>query len=118
MAVNWHDITPLNGTQNDGFEELVCQLARKEEISDKKKFIRKGKPDAGVECYWILADETEWAWQAKFFTSAMGESQWKQIDDSVVTAINHHPQLKKYFIAIPIDPPDARTSNQKSMLEK
>ena len=36
---------PLNGSQNDGFEELVCQLANKELIPNKKQFIRNGKPD-------------------------------------------------------------------------
>ena len=64
--MNWHDIRPLNGSQNDGFEELVCQLARKENIPNRKQFIRNGKPDAGAECYWVLIDGEEIAWQAKF----------------------------------------------------
>ena len=118
MAINWRDIRPYNGTQNDGFEELVCQLARNEKFENQKKFIRLGKPDAGVECYWILKDGTECAWQAKFFTSAMGDSQWKQIDESVKTAIEKHPLLKRYTIAIPIDPSDGRNANQKSTLDK
>jgi hypothetical protein len=45
-------------------------------------FIRKGAPDAGVECFWILLNYDERAWQAKFFDS-VGDSQWKQLDESV-----------------------------------
>jgi len=66
MSINWNNIRPLENFQNDAFEELVCQLARKENISNKKIFIRKGKSDAGVECFWILENNDEIAWQAIF----------------------------------------------------
>ncbi len=118
MNINWHNIRPINGDQKEGFEELVSQLARKEDIPDKSHFIRKGKPDAGVECLWILNDGTEWAWQAKYFTSSLDDSQWNQLDKSVQTVIIKHPKVVKYIIAIPIDPPDARIDKQKSMLQK
>jgi hypothetical protein len=118
MAINWHNIRPLENSQNDGFEELVCQLARNENITNKKKFIRKGKPDAGVECYWILENGDEWAWQAKYFTVSLDDNQWAQLDKSVKTVLDKHPNLTNYYIAIPNDPPDARLPNQKSMLDK
>ena len=69
--LNWNDIRPINNSLNEGFEELVCQLARIEKIDSAVKFIRKGKPDAGVECFWILDTGEEIAWQAKFFTSSL-----------------------------------------------
>jgi hypothetical protein len=118
MNINWHNIRPINADQKEGFEELISQLARKENIPNKHRFIRKGKPDAGVECYWILNDNTEWAWQAKYFTSSLGSSQWQQLDNSVRTIIDKHKQIRKYFISIPIDPPDAKVDDQTSMLEK
>lgn len=118
MAINWNNIRPLDNSQNEGFEELVCQLARNESIPTKKKFIRKGKPDAGVECFWVLDNDVEWAWQAKFFTSSLEDNQWGQIDKSVKTVLDKHPNLKKFYIAIPNDPPDARITGQKSMLDK
>lgn len=118
MAINWHNIRPLENSQNEGFEELVCQLARNENIPNKKKFVRKGKPDAGVECYWILENGDEWAWQAKYFTASLEDSQWAQLDKSVQTVLDKHPNLTNYYIAIPNDPPDARLSEQKSMLDK
>lgn len=118
MNINWHNIRPINGDQKEGFEELIAQLARKEIFPNQRKFIRKGKPDAGVECYWILNDNAEWAWQAKYFTSSLEDSQWNQLDKSVKTIIEKHKQISKYFISIPIDPPDARIEGQTSMLEK
>lgn len=118
MSINWNNIRPLENSQNDGFEEFVCQLARKEKITNKLKFIRKGKPDAGVECFWILGNGDEWAWQAKFFTNSLTPTQWKEIDHSVETALTKHKNLKKYIIAIPNDPPDARIEGQTSMLDK
>lgn len=116
MNWNWNNIRLLGNSQNDGFEELVCQLARREDVPDRNKFIRKGKPDAGVECYWILDNQDEWAWQAKYFTASLTATQWKELDDSVKTALEKHPKLKKYFVALPIDPPDARETKKKSML--
>ncbi|MCM0150019.1 hypothetical protein [Photobacterium galatheae] len=118
MTINWNNIRALDNSQNEGFEELVCQLARNESIPNKKKFIRKGKPDAGVECFWILDNGAEWAWQAKFFTSSLDETQWAQLDKSVKTVLDKHQNLNKFYIAIPNDPPDARIAGQKSMLEK
>ena len=118
MSINWNNIRPLENSQNEAFEELVCQLARKEDILNKKTFVRKGKPDAGIECFWILNNKDELAWQAKFFTSSIEENQWGQIDKSVKTVLDKHPNLKKYYIAIPNDPPDARIKGQTSMLDK
>jgi hypothetical protein len=118
MSINWNDIRPLQNSQNEGFEELVCQLARHEQIINSKKFIRKGKPDAGVECFWILENDDEWAWQAKFFTSSLSITQWGQLDSSIKTVLAKHPKLKKYIVAIPTDPSDARLEGEESMLQK
>jgi hypothetical protein len=118
MNINWHNIRSINGDQKEGFEEFITQLARKEIIQNQCRFVRKGKPDAGVECFWILKDNSEWAWQAKYFTSSFGDSQWNQLDESIKTIIKKHKNVVKYFIAIPIDPPDARIDGQKSLLQR
>jgi hypothetical protein len=118
MSINWNNIRPLGSSQNDAFEELIRQLARRENIENKLNFVPLGRPDAGVECFWILNNEEEWGWQAKFFTTSLTITQRGEIDDSVKTAIEKHPRLKKYVVALPIDPPDARLKNQKSLLLK
>lgn len=116
--LNWNDIRPINNSLNDGFEELVCQLARIENIDKVRSFIRKGKPDAGVECFYILESGEEIAWQAKFFTNSFESSQWNQIDRSVNTALEKHPNLSKLIFAFPVDPSDARIAGQTTMLDK
>ena len=116
--LNFKNIRPINGSVNDGFEEFVCQLARKEAIPCNNRYIRNGKPDGGVECYWILEDGSEVAWQAKYFCKAFDNSQYQQIDDSVKEALITHPNLKRYIIAVPTDLSDAHVEGKKSMKER
>ncbi len=118
FSLEWNSIRAINGSQRDGFEELVCQLARYELVLAGSLYRRKGKPDAGVECFWILPDGREWVWQAKFFTSSPGSTQWGELDKSVRTLLEKHPQVTKVTIAIPIDLPDARIKGKKSAQEK
>lgn len=118
MVLDWYNIRTFNGSQDKAFEELVCQLARKEKNPLFKSFIRKGTPDAGVECFWTLNTGKEWGWQAKWFPSSLEESQWNQITKSIKTVLDKHPNIEKYYIAIPINPPDSRIDGQQSLLEK
>ena len=97
--LNWHEIRPINSSQREGFEELCTQLARVESPDDAE-FVRKGTPDAGVECYCVLPNGDEWGWQAKFVFE-LGNSQWQQIDSSVKSALNNHPRLTRFFVCVP-----------------
>ena len=116
MNLDWKGIHSYRGSQDTAFEELCAQLARAEK-PECTKFIRKGSPDAGVECFCILPDDSEWGWQAKYF-DGLGSSQWTQIDESVQTALDKHPKLVRYYVCIPIDLPDARIKGQKSALDR
>lgn len=64
MASDWNKLRSLNGSQEKGFEELCCQLAAGESHPTNSKFVRKGTPDAGVECFWTLPNGDEEGWQA------------------------------------------------------
>lgn len=116
--LNWNSIRPINNSQKEGFEELVCQLAKNDIIENSKSFIRKGSPDAGVECFWILNDDKEICYQAKFFTSPLTSTQWGEIDESIRTALDKHPHIVKYIVSIPQDRADARVKGRKSFLDK
>ena len=116
VNVDWRSIRPLNGGRDKGFEELCSQLARSE-VAGHARFIRKGNPDAGVECYAIYGNGSECAWQAKYFF-ALGNSQWTQIDGSVRTALGSHPRLGRYVICLPMDLPAACVPRQKSARAK
>jgi len=117
-SLNWNQLRPWNGSQPLAFEELCCQLAGAEDMPRGAKFVRKGTPDAGVECFWQFYDGSEHGWQAKFFLSPPNNSQWRQIDESVQKALDKHPKLFKYTVCLPIDRPDPRKENQKSCLDK
>lgn len=109
MPIEWQLIKSFNNSQNNAFEELICQLAREEEIDDKVEFYRIAAPDGGVEAYCVLKNGDEYGWQAKYF-STMGDSQWSQLTESYKTALRTHPNLKKYFVCIPLDRQDPRNN--------
>ena len=116
MSPDWNALHPHKGSRSTGFEELCVQLARTESPSDAR-FVRAGAPDAGVECYCVLPDESEWGWQAKYFLE-LGPSQWSQIDRSVKTALDKHPKLVRYFVCIPINRSDSRIAGQLSAMDR
>ena len=118
MAVEWSKLRHWDGSQNISFEMLVCQLAACEPMPVESKFVKKGAPDAGVECYWKLPDGRELGWQAKFFTSPPTSQQWTQVDSSVKNALDSHPNLRNYTICMAADRADARIEGQKSFLDR
>lgn len=117
MSLRWKDIKTFNNSQNNAFEELVCQLAREEDIESKKEFYRVASPDGGVEAYCILGNGDEYGWQAKYFSS-MGISQWNQLKESFETALRTHPNLKKYFVCLPLDRQDPRRIGQMWSMDR
>lgn len=116
MTLDWNSIRPLNGGRDKGFEELCAQLAQAE-VPSGSAFVRKGTPDAGVECYATLSDGTEWGWQSKYVDD-LGNSQWSQIDKSIKTALRKHPKLVRYFVCVPLDRADARIDRRKSAKDR
>ena len=118
--IDFQIIRFYNGSRINAFEELVCQLARLSRPENAESFIRKegSGGDAGVECFWKLKDDSEHAWQAKYFLNKIADQQWQQISKSVKTALNKHPKLKKYYICLPLDRTDQRQNNKKSQLYK
>ena len=116
MAVEWSKLRPWDGSRSTAFEMLVCQLAEYEPVPDGSTFVKKGAPDAGVECFWQLPDGRERGWQAKFFTSSPTPQQWTQVDSSVKKALDKHPNLQSYTICMAVDRPDARIEGESSFL--
>lgn len=102
-------IRDWNGSRNEAFEELICQLARYEQSAANAEFtrVRGSGGDSGVECYRTAVDGGEHGWQAKYFFG-LRDTQWRQIDDSIRTAIAKHPKLARYTVALPINLSDAQ----------
>ena len=99
--MNWKNIRVYNNSQNNAFEELVCQLARQEKTSGYKRFVRNGTPDGGVECFWELEDGRKIAWQAKYVFDIDGVIA--EADRSYNNALKSHATMCKFVIAIPFD---------------
>ncbi|WP_406671907.1 NACHT domain-containing protein [Natronospira sp.] len=110
MEVNFSKIRTHNGSKNSGFEELICQLAHLQRPENGKRFVKKegAGGDAGVECYWVLDDNSEIGWQAKYFPDGLNTSRWQQIDESFSKALEKHPNLRQYVVCLPIDKADSR----------
>ena len=117
MNLNWANLKAHGGSQEAAFEELCCQLARYETPANAR-FVRKGNPDAGVECFSVFEDNTEWGWQAKFFVQSLTSGQWGQLDRSVKSALDAHPRLVRYFVCIPHNPGDGRAPGKTSEMQK
>jgi hypothetical protein len=103
VTLDFSQIRIHDGSQQNGFEELVCQLAHLEPPKKSDYFVRKegAGGDAGVECYWKLTDGSEIAWQAKYFTNSLTKTQWNQINDSVDAFLEKHPDVITYYVCIP-----------------
>ncbi len=115
--IDFKEVKPLDGSQRTGFEKLCVQLAQRESPAGAR-FTPNGAPDAGVECYCTLDDGSKWGWQAKYFTGSLGPVQWRQIDESVKTALDKYPRLARYYVCLPIDLPDARRPGVESARQK
>ena len=109
--INFSNIRSHDGSKEKGFEEFICHLASMSKPDNARYFVRKEGDggDAGVECYWTLNDGSEHAWQAKYFMDTIENSQWQQISKSVETALEKHPNIRKYYICLPRDWTDSRS---------
>lgn len=117
MEFDFKKIREHEGTRSGGFEEMICQLAYYEYHQKQSvRFIRKDGAggDAGVECYWVMADGNEYCWQAKYFINEFGRRQLQQLEKSFVRAIEKHPRMSKYFVCIPRDIFDGRVKDKNS----
>lgn len=118
IEIDYARIRPYGGSRDKGFEELVCQLASLEPREASSFFHRKGLgADGGVECFLRKPDGSETGWQAKYFFS-LGAPQIGQLDKSIEQALEKHPKLNRFVVAVPFDLRDARVGKQQTELKR
>lgn len=105
--------------QRGGFEQFICQQVAQESPEPGAKFVslHGDGGDGGVECFWTLPNGDEHGHQAKYWTQH-GDVDKAQLDTSVKAAVEQHPDLKRYTIAVPADPTGRTGRRGKSLLEK
>lgn len=100
--IDFRRIVAHEGAQTTGFEELCCQLARREATSTGKfERFRGAGGDGGVECLAHNADGTTTGWQSKYVYDF--DDLLKQLSKSLDTAISIHKTLTKYVVCFPFD---------------
>ena len=102
--IDFAAIRPHRNSQNNGFEELVVQLARRYPPLGAKSFrrIEGAGGDAGVEALWLMHDGSAIGLQAKYFLRVR-DIDWTQIDKSVTATLENRPEVNVYRIAIACD---------------
>lgn len=102
--MDYSRIRGMESGQRLAFEELICQLGRRDKPAAKAEFrrVEGAGGDGGLEAYWLLDDDKKVGYQAKYYLKS-SDINWANIDDSVEKALRSHPSLKKYIVAIPCD---------------
>ena len=117
--LRWSRLRSHNGSVQEAFEEL-CSLLHKyrpdyvERVRAGWEFVRKGKPDSGVEYLWRGPAGAVEAMQAKWYLQRLTASQWAKVNDSVRKALDEHPTLSKLTVCIPLDRSDHKVVGKKS----
>ena len=115
--VDWDRLRPGTDVRKI-FEDLCCFLAEREPAPDGSEFKRLAPPDGGVECLRRLPDEQEWGWQAKYFRTALNSGRWRQIDESVRSALKSNPRLTRYIVCAPVDRTKAGAAKWSRLVEQ
>ena len=102
MDIDFKKIVSISSGQPAAFEELCCQLARRDEQSTQFVRLRGDGGDGGIEGYVELPDGKQRGWQAKyvFDTSRL----IRQASKSFRTALENHPDLRSFVLCFPFNP--------------
>lgn len=109
--------------QRDAFEEFAAQLFRRLNLGGQQATFERYQGaggDGGVEAIWRFAAGNVTGLQAKFFLPPKSIHR-AQLIDSFDKALNNHPTLDRYIVAMPFDPTptikERRGQGQQEMLD-
>lgn len=122
--ISFQQIRQVNGAPWESFEELCCQIfyrTFRKKLAPEAKYQRfQGSGgDGGVEAIFVMSATSELGVQSKYF-SKLGSSEFKQMEDSLKSAVKNHPELKSYIYCLPFDLTSRRAGGTrgKSQTEK
>jgi hypothetical protein len=117
ITLPWQNLRSWDGSVRKAFEQMCNQFASLEPVPNGAIFVPVAAPDGGVEGYWVYPDKSEWAFQAKFWTSPK-QVHFAQIDSSIKKALNTHPKLTRYTVCLPIDRQDPRKPGESWLKDR
>ncbi|UVT05741.1 AAA family ATPase (plasmid) [Burkholderia glumae] len=115
--IDFKEIRVHRTSQADAFEELCCQLAGDEPLTDRTRFDKKGRGgDGGIECFATHADGSETGWQAKFYWDI--DRLLGSLDKSLTKALDKHPAMNRFIACFPFDLADSRRDDVTTAFTK
>lgn len=116
--IDFFTIRPYRNSQSSAFEELCCQLAGDDQLTEEVvSFNRKGPgADGGIECFAQHLDGTETGWQVKYYRDMA--SAITSLDESLNKALITHPNMSRFIACFPIDLADSRKPNVTTALSR
>ncbi len=121
--MDFNNFKTYSDSPQNAFETFCTQLferyLRRKYNNDLIKFrvVNGAGGDGGIEAYGELQNGDLIAVQAKWFLSSMQDSQIRQIEKSVRTAMNHRKNIVEYFICVPRSLASIKTGKGKVPVE-
>lgn len=102
-------------TRANAFEELASLLIRDDILHwpNGTRFDKFGNPDGGREGRGVLPSGEVWAWQAKYLR-AFDSQAAAQVKKSFTRTMETEPELRRYYVTMPIDLPAGDNASSKS----
>ncbi|WP_182084430.1 hypothetical protein [Aureimonas sp. ME7] len=94
-----------NGDRREGFEEFSAQIFHRHAVPTGSRYERYSGVggDGGVEAIWRLPTGKVIGLQSKFFLP-LKSGHLAQLEKSLDTALDNHPDLETYVVTLPFDP--------------
>jgi hypothetical protein len=103
--IDFSKIRAERGDQREGFEEFSAQIFHRYSVVAGSRYerYRGSGGDGGVEAIWRLPTGEVVGLQSKYFLP-LKTAHLSQLEKSLDTALDNHPDLQTYIVTLPFDP--------------
>lgn len=118
--IDFSKIRAERGDQREGFEEFSAQIFHRHSVASGSRYerYRGAGGDGGVEAIWRLPTGKVIGLQSKYFLP-LKTAHLSQLEKSLDTALDNHPELETYIVTLPFDPtPTVKARTGKGQAEK
>ncbi|MBF0871897.1 hypothetical protein [Gluconobacter japonicus] len=115
--IDFSKIRAERGGQREGFEEFSVQIFHHYSVAAGSQY-KRNHGDGGVEAIWRLPTGKVVGLQAKYFLP-LKAAHLSQLEKSLDTALDNHPDLQTYIVTLPFDPtPTVKARKGEGQAEK